>query len=233
MTSFFAIVRSSGECTASQCFNETLQQFPEAAMLHVSPFMEAVRMSLAIARESNAEWLVTIDADCMIRPSYRQELQRRISIARPECWHILGNMDCFIAGTVRQGGPRAWRISFLRNMRPELTWAASGDKALKRPESALFHAYDHATLDAQWITCSHGFDQTPDYYYRIGKNPKWQSKNRWHKYWADADNPLLKECLRGLQDCKADRASKLQTRMPRSWSSTESRNEALFKSRNQ
>jgi len=185
-----AVIRYHDERTLDRCAQVVEKQFGTACIVQVAPFYLAVRECFRIAQESTADWLITVDADVILADDYRNRLEREIVRTETHEWQILGTMDCKLSGSVRQGGARAWRVSALANMQV---------RDVRRPESDLCHRYGNWRYVDDWITGRHGYDQSPRYYHRAGRNPKWRNRKQWHEYWRQSNDPDLAIALRGLR----------------------------------
>ena len=180
-----AVIRHQDERTLSQCRQAVEAQFGEARIVRASPLFKAVRECFDVAIADGADWLITVDADLIIADDYREKLVQHLD----KSWTILGDMDCYIAGKVRQGGVRAWRVDALH------------DKTVhnvSRPESYLCHAHTFHYVQG-WVTSRHGYDQSPEYYYRVGANPKWRNRAEWHRRWKYTTDPALRAAYRGFK----------------------------------
>jgi hypothetical protein len=184
-----AVIRYQDERTVDRCKQAVVKQFGEARIVRASPFFKAVKECFKVALESDQDWLVTVDADVIIADDYRDKLEQAIANDQ-NSYTIMGDMDCNLSGTIRQGGVRAWRVSALG--RYEV-------RNVKRPESDLCHRYGNWRYIKGWVTGRHGYDQWLSYYYRAGQNSKWQSKKEWHKRWKASGDADLTAAWRGLK----------------------------------
>lgn len=178
MTSAIAVIRTQGERTESLCLDLALDQFDAVAAVSQSPFSEAVRECMRIGIRSGREWLVTIDADVLISPTYWEDMQPIIADADSAAWQILGRMDDKLSGSIRQGGVRAWRGSALPRLIDHV-------RDTVRPEGDLCARFP-GWIEADAVTGRHDYEQFYRDLYRKGaahrrKHPKWSEmvEDRW------------------------------------------------------
>lgn len=190
MQDAIAVIRSQGERTEGLCLDLVSQQFDTVVVVRRSPFFEAVRECMRIGMRSGRTWLVTIDADVLISPTYWQDIEPEIH--GHDTWQVLGCMDDKLSGGIREGGVRLWRIDRLRSL-------VGAVRDVVRPEADLCDRFP-GWLQVPVITGRHDFEQYYRDLHRKGashrrKHPKWTSHVE--RAWRDAPDHDLQAAYAG------------------------------------
>lgn len=106
------------------------------------PFVEAVRATMRIgadaAGESEAEWVIALDADVLIARRAVRTLLEMAGAARPETFVVTGLVLCRFFGGMCFRGVHVYRRSLMREA--ESLVGAGVDLGGLKPESAVCHA---------------------------------------------------------------------------------------------
>ncbi|MEX1257206.1 MAG: hypothetical protein WEG36_06280 [Gemmatimonadota bacterium] len=132
--SFIVAVRSAGERTIDACLASLRRQL-DGAICHVvneQPFERALRRCYQIGLESGAEWMVTVDADVLVREGALRDLLA-VAAGMPDSFvQAEGLVLDKFAGTYRHAGNRVYRTRLL-----DVALDALGPPGVElRPESA-------------------------------------------------------------------------------------------------
>jgi len=129
------IIRAAGERTARLCATSLTAQVPAENVLRVerAPFIEALRECFKEAIEAGREWVLTVDADILLRPSAVDSLLAVTSRLEPHYFtlHSLA-FDKFFLGP-RPVGHRIYRTSLLKRA---MTFLPESAEHL-RPEASM------------------------------------------------------------------------------------------------
>lgn len=109
------VIRAVCERTLDVCKQQVLSQLPESAVYIVidQPFEVTLHRCYEVGIKSNAQWMITVDADVLLTSS---SIQGLISAAQamPENYiQLEGRVFDKILGTYRQAGHRIYRTSLL------------------------------------------------------------------------------------------------------------------------
>lgn len=109
-----AVVRANGERTEEVAIAMAREQLQcPLHVLHIRPFVDAVRECFRIAMEADADWLMTIDADTLTLPKAIPRLIERAERMPPDVAQYQGKFKCKLAGGKRKGGHRMYRVEHL------------------------------------------------------------------------------------------------------------------------
>lgn len=115
------VIRTNGERTAAVCERLVREQADEVHVIAIKPFTAAVVRCFEIGLESGADWLMTVDADVLVRPGAIRELWAYAGSMRPAVCEYQGLILDRLAMTERVAGPRMWRVSALEQLLPLVT----------------------------------------------------------------------------------------------------------------
>ncbi len=162
------VIRSQGERTEAVCERLVKSQFENTHIIRVSPFADAVRECFRIGLESGSEWLVTVDADVLIAPDYREKISEEVKVFSG--WQILGHMDDKLFGGVRRGGVRAYRTSAIPKLLPSIR------DGVQRVEARLCADHPGWRLSSL-VTGRHDYEQYYRDLYRKGAAHRAKHRN--------------------------------------------------------
>lgn len=112
---FVVVIRAAGERTFDACKTLVLKQVPHA-VVHVvdeRPFEAALRKCYRIGIETSAEWMVTLDADVLLRDEAINELLAEAMAMPPNHFQIEGMVYDKLTNRVRWAGYRCYRVQHL------------------------------------------------------------------------------------------------------------------------
>lgn len=129
-----AVIRSSGERTQDACRRLLELQVPAAHVVVVEdrPFEATLRRTCAIGAGSGARWMMTLDADVLLRDGSVDLLLAQAERMPGHGFQIEGVVFDKLSGTLRRAGQRIYRAALLERalelipadgteMRPEMT----------------------------------------------------------------------------------------------------------------
>lgn len=110
------VIRSSGERSIHACKNLVLQQDfnSEVHFVNEFPFESAIRKSYEIGLDAGNEWLMTLDADVLLREGAVTEFLSHAQNLPGNYFQIEGLVFDKLTGTYRKAGHRMYRTSFLK-----------------------------------------------------------------------------------------------------------------------
>lgn len=114
---YIVVIRSSNESTIKSCqelINYGIGQNVEVITIQCRPFEVAIRESFNIGIKSNKKWLVTIDADVLIRPEAISELINIGESLAENVFQFEGMLFDGLLLRYRQGGIKVYRVSLLK-----------------------------------------------------------------------------------------------------------------------
>lgn len=159
----FVVVRAAGERTTDVCLaflGETFQP-EQIRVIRERPFETALRRSYELGIESQAKWLITVDADLLLRPVAVRELVRFADSLPSDVFQVQPLIhDKFILG-YRTAGFRVYRTSLLGKA---LEFVAPPGQ-LHRPEAHVVQTMGqagHRTVRKASVVGIHDYEQ----YYR-------------------------------------------------------------------
>lgn len=112
---FVVVIRSASERTVDVCRSLLLRQVPKTS-IHVveeRPFEAALRACYRIGIESEAEWMMTVDADVLVRDRAVRELLSAAALLPEPYAQIEGLVHDKLLGAYRQAGHRVYRTKHL------------------------------------------------------------------------------------------------------------------------
>jgi hypothetical protein len=202
-----AVLRRQGERTQDAARDLLEAQAPGVHVLEVSPLEAAVMAGFEIALESGAEWLLTCDADLLIRPGAVTTLLAAAGRLPPDTFHIMGWIEDKLYPQRREGGIRLWRTSHI----PKMKKIGTGGK---RPESFIVHGmvakgYRHIKLPD--VLSEHDYHQWYRDLHRKGAQHRWKHST-WKTdalpMWRRSKDPDHKACLAGWERRPLEMAEK-------------------------
>lgn len=173
------VVRTAGERTFEACRALLLRQVPEQTVHVVDerPFEAALRRCYQIGIESGAEWMLTVDADVLVRDGAAREL---LGVAEqlPERYvQVEGRIHDKLKGGYREAGHRVYRVKHLAKALAAVP--APGEEI--RPEFATLlrlSRLGHPSLKCETVFGIHDYEQFYRDLYRKAlvhgqKHPQW------------------------------------------------------------
>ena len=203
---FIVVIRTAGERTFETCNSLVLKQVP-ASCLHIvneRPFEAALRRCYQIGIESNADWMVTLDADVLLREEAIQGLLSEATAMPSNHFQIEGRVFDKLTHRVRWAGYRCYRIQYLK----EAVTCLPEHREQIRPEFTTLErmqAQGYPYLRSQAIYGIHDFEQSYADIYRKAfvhaeKHQVWLYEMLEHwKSQASSDHDFL-VALRGAAD---------------------------------
>lgn len=176
---FVAVIRTTGERTFETCRRLVLEQMPETR-LHVVkeyPFEAALRRCYEIGLNSGAEWMVTIDADVLLKRNAIASLLEEAAAMPENHFQMEGMVLDKLTRRFRWAGYRAYRVRHL-----DAAWKLlPADRAEIRPESSTLDrmaAQGYPYLRSRRIYGVHDYEQYLRDIYRkayvhASKHPQW------------------------------------------------------------
>ncbi len=151
------VIRSSGERTEEMCRKLVLREI-SADRVHVVrqfPFESTLRASYTIGGNSDAKWMMTIDADVLLRMGAIQDFLSEAEQLPDHFFHTEGLIYDKLTGRYRKAGHRMYRTSMLgkaldlipelgSEIRPEFTTVNRMADAghLSRETSTIYGIHD-------------------------------------------------------------------------------------------
>jgi hypothetical protein len=135
---YVVVIRSAGERTVESCKSLVLQQIPEANLYVVDarPFEAALRRCYRIGIESGVEWMVTVDADVLLRDGAIEGLLSEACAMPKDHFQVEGLVFDKLTDRARWAGFRCYRVQYLGQAERLLP----ADRAEIRPEFATLEA---------------------------------------------------------------------------------------------
>lgn len=203
---FIIVIRTAGERTFEACKTLVLQQISEDCLHIVNerPFEAALRRCYQIGIESNAEWMITLDADVLLRKGAIQGLLAEATAMPSNHFQIEGRVFDKLTNRIRWASHRCYRIQYL----PEAVTCLPENREQIRPEFTTLErmkALGYPYLRSQRIYGIHDFEQSYTDIYRKAfvhaqKHQVWLFEMLEHwKSQAPADRDFL-VALRGVAD---------------------------------
>lgn len=176
---FVAVIRATGERTFEACRRLVLEQVPEIQLYVVKeyPFEAALRRCYEIGLNSGAEWMITIDADVLLKRNAIAGLLEEAATMPENHFQIEGMVLDKLTRRFRWAGYRAYRVRHLGVARLFLP----ADRAEIRPESSTLErmaAQGYPYLRSKEIYGVHDYEQYLRDIYRkayvhASKHPQW------------------------------------------------------------
>lgn len=206
VSDMIAVIRCAGERTFDACRMLLEEQVPPAQVFVASeyPFEAALRRTYEIGVQSDARWLMSLDADVLLRRGSVACLLAEAERMPRHAFQIEGLVFDKLTGTLRRAGQRIYRVELL----PRALDLIPGEGREIRPEMATLgrmEAEGFPSLRAGTAVGVHDFEQFYRDLYRKAflhahKHLIWLSPfvERWRAgATADADFVVA---LRGLAD---------------------------------
>lgn len=109
------VIRSAGERTEAVCRELVLRVVDESRVFIIRevPFESALRKSFSLGIESNAKWLLVIDADLLITPESLVHIVSEADAEPENVFHLQGIVFDKFFVDYRKAGPRLYRVKSL------------------------------------------------------------------------------------------------------------------------
>jgi len=109
------VIRTVGERTFDACHNLVTQQISESCVHIVSeqPFEATLRRCYNIGIESNAKWMMTLDADVLLRENAIHDFLKEAENIPENYFQVEGLLHDKLMGLYRKVGHRMYRIKYL------------------------------------------------------------------------------------------------------------------------
>jgi len=129
---FIAVIRTAGERTFNACKSLILKQIHKDNLHIVNerPFEAALRRCYQIGIESNAKWMITLDADVLLRKNAIVGLLSEAEVIPTDHFQIEGMVLDKLTHRFRWAGYRCYRVKYLQTALSLLP----ADRAEIRPE---------------------------------------------------------------------------------------------------
>ncbi|TVR19336.1 MAG: hypothetical protein EA391_00920 [Balneolaceae bacterium] len=159
--SLIVTVRSAGERTEVACIRSIVSEGIGQEQIHIvkeAPFKKALEMCFTIAIESDAKWLLTLDADMILLPDTLQKFLTEAEKIPANYLQIQAKILDKIFGDSRKGGPRLYRVEHLKK-------ALTISQSLKdhiRPESNIINRMGSEGYPSRYMSpviALHDFEQ--------------------------------------------------------------------------
>ena len=150
---FIVVIRTAGERTFEACKALILRQVPEDR-LHVvdeRPFEAALRRCYQIGIESDTEWMITVDADVLLRDGAINGLLAEAAAMPPDHFQVEGTVFDKLTNRARWAGLRCYRTAYL----PAAASLLPNEGEQIRPESSTIHRF---------VDCGHPFQRSTTVY---------------------------------------------------------------------
>ena len=200
------VIRSAGERTVEACKASVLKQVRKECLYVVQecPFEAALQKTYEIGLESNADWLMTLDADVFLREDAVSKLLLEAEKLPAHYFHIEGLVHDKLTGMYRKAGHRLYRTKYLQTARQLIP----RDGSEIRPEYAILQRMEtkgFPSLEINAVFGIHDYEQFLRDIYRKAfvhahKHPNWlpQLFTRF-KHLANKQDDF-RIALRGLYD---------------------------------
>lgn len=156
------IVRYSGERTLEVCCGIIRNELPEIPLTVVEeyPFKKTLESCyrLALNQAGEKKWMITIDADMMIRGGEVKKMIEMAASMPDHYFQLQGRIADQITGMVKPGGPRCYRISLLE----EALDILENQKIELRPEYHIIQQMANAGYPSRYnnqVICFHDYEQ--------------------------------------------------------------------------
>ena len=154
------VVRASGERTRDGCLGLLAREVPSANIREVTerPFEASLRECLKIGTRSGVEWMLTVDADVLVRPGAVRELYEAAKALPKNFIQVEGLILDKLYGGYRKAGHRIYRTAYLG----EALKAIPRDGTEIRPEYAMLErmaSVGHPSREASIVFGIHDFEQ--------------------------------------------------------------------------
>lgn len=200
------VIRSAGERTLNACIELVLREI-DPSLLHVVelvPFEEALRASYKIGIQSGAKWMMTLDADVLLRTNAIHDFVAEAELLPDTYFHLEGLIFDKLTGLHRKAGHRIYRVSKLE----EALELVPADGEQIRPEfTTICRMQERGYLAKESTTVFgiHDFEQYYEDVYRkckvhAQKHVEWIPKliTRWKSFSTEDADFLV--ALRAVYD---------------------------------
>jgi hypothetical protein len=109
------VIRTAGERTETVCRNLVLREVSEdqVHLVRMVPFEAALAESYRIGIQSGAKWLMTLDADVLLRENAIGDFLAEAEAMSERFFHTEGLVYDFLTGMYRKAGHRMYRVATL------------------------------------------------------------------------------------------------------------------------
>jgi len=203
---FIVVIRSVDERTFGACRELVLKQIPASSLHVVSefPFEQTLRKCYKIGMESQVKWMVTLDADILLRESAIADLLVEAERLPENYFQLEGLVFDKLTGIYRKAGHRVYRVSCLKLAMQQIP----EDKEEIRPEYTTIQRMEKLGYKSYLVNKAFGIHDYEQYYADIyrkafvhaNKHQNWLVDfiTRW-KELASNDSDY-KIALKGLSD---------------------------------
>ena len=212
---FIVVIRTAGERTFETCKSLVLNQVPESCLHIVNerPFEAALRRCYQIGIESNADWMITLDADVLLRERAIQGLLAEAAAMPSNHFQIEGRVFDKLTHRVRWASHRCYRTRLL----PLALEKLPKNKTVIRPESTTINwmaANGYPSHKSNQVYGIHDFEQFYADIYRKArihavKHKLWLGEMMLHWYNMASKDADFKIAIQGAADglCDPDSAT--------------------------
>lgn len=116
-SSIIVTIRSSGERTERACIQSVLNEGVGSDQIQIikeTPFKKALETCFQIASQSDAKWLLTLDADMVLLPGALAPFYREAQKIPDHFVQVQAQIFDKFYGEIRRGGPRLYRVQHLK-----------------------------------------------------------------------------------------------------------------------
>lgn len=205
-SNLIVVIRTAGERTFEPCKALVTKQVSEEKIFVVNerPFEAALRRCYQIGIDSEAEWMMTLDADVLLREGALEAFLTEAKQMPDHYLQVEGLIHDKLFGSYRRAGHRLYRTRYLRTALQNVP----ADGSELRPECSTLQrmaslGFPLMALDT--VFGIHDYEQRFEDIYRkafvhVHKHPEWIGllAQRWKQH-ADGD-PDFQIALRGLCD---------------------------------
>ncbi len=200
------VIRYSGERTFDICRELVLRQIPEGKVFFVSerPFEAALRKTYEIGIASGVKWMITLDADVLLRDGAIKSLLEEAEKGSRKLFQLEGLVHDKLMGGFRKAGYRIYRTEYL----PVALGIVPADRVEIRPECATLRKMaelGYPSYECVQVYGAHDYEQFYRDVYRkafvhANKHARWlpQIIERWKRLAVNDDD--FRVALRGLYD---------------------------------
>ena len=209
---FIVIIRTTGERTFRICQAIILEKVSHDRLYTVNeyPFEAALRRCYQIGIESNADWMITLDADVLLREGAIQGLLSEAAAMPSNHFQIEGRVFDKLTHRVRWAGYRCYRTGFL----PSALEKLPKNKTVIRPESTTIEwmaTHGYPSCKSNYVYGIHDFEQAYVDIYRKArihavKHKLWLCEMMLHWHNMGSKDTDFKIAIQGAADglCDSD-----------------------------
>jgi hypothetical protein len=156
------VIRSAGERTETACRNLVLREVSEdqVHLVRMVPFEAALAESYRIGIQSGATWLMTLDADVLLRENAIGDFLAEAEAMSDRFFHTEGLVYDFLTGMYRKAGHRMYRVAMLNKA---LSLIPETGEAI-RPEFTTINRMIAAGFPVQETGTVYGIHDFEQYY---------------------------------------------------------------------